>query len=93
MKRFHTAFQGPARIFLAKRRAVQMLTLQRRLKETKRVGAYEYLNTIRRRQLWLMRSSMRTALASGKSKVGGLISITLKEFKILLKLILYKIKI
>lgn len=29
----------------------------------------------------------------GKSKVGGLISITLKEFKILLKLILYKIKI
>ena len=72
MAQYHTAFHGPARRWLARRRAKQQRERRRRRKEWSIVGEYEYRNTVARRRLWLMRCSIRTALASGTSKVGGL---------------------
>ena len=71
MRRYHVAFHGPARVWLSRRRARSMLDQRRVHKESQKVGEYEWLRTKARRSLWLLRSSMRLALASGPSKIGG----------------------
>ena len=71
MKQYHKAFHGPARIWLSKRRLKKQREYRKWYKETIIVGKYEYLRTKIRRSLWLLRCSIRVALASGKSKIGG----------------------
>ena len=53
----------------------------------------DFLLKLAKGKIKILNRSIITKKRSGKSKVGGLLSTTLKELKILLKLILYKINI
>ncbi len=67
----HTAFHGPARIFLARRKVKRKRDAARFRIECRIAGEREYNNTFQRRQLWRVRESMRRG-SKTKARSGGL---------------------
>ena len=69
------------------------LLKEKNFKGIKHLFLIDFLLKLAKDNVKIINRPIITKKRIGKSKVGGLLSITLKEFKILLKLILYKIKI